>query len=351
MGAPSDNDRNAAPDAPLDDQWTAGSSVHNDRTTHGLYVDPSAVAKLTAIGTGESPVADKTTIGTGDDRIVPTNDRTTMDPVVDMTSSARTEDSTIAAIDNTMAKLEQPKPSNDRTRAGIGVPMPAATPVQAFAVLRAGGGKIPLEKERELVQPERSPLAFVMRDIVQNEPTATPQAAATSDDSQLFADLVGNQPPPRVVAEPSTVTLQPVARRSRRHLWIAAGALVATALVSTAVAMKLTGSEPARPVANEAAKVTEHAPTAAPAPTNAAAEADPFVGGGEQQPAAQPAPPPVVAMAEPAAKPAADAKPETAKRPATKTSAKKKTVAKKSSTSKKKSSTAKTSSRKKRSSR
>src|SRR5678815_2611282 len=42
MGEPSDNDRDSnAVEAPVDDAWSAGCPAHNDRTTHGLLVEPA----------------------------------------------------------------------------------------------------------------------------------------------------------------------------------------------------------------------------------------------------------------------------------------------------------------------
>jgi hypothetical protein len=370
MGASSDNDpdRKADPaEDPVDDGWSTGSPVHNDRTTAGLYVDPSTLGKLTAgkaipdhDRTAAALDIDRIAAGSNHDRAIGRGsaqrmvdddaDRTTIDKPV-----TPTEDSTVAAVDQLMADLEQPGPivNNDRTIAGLGVattatPTPTPTPRRpAFALLQPGKGTVPLEKnERALVQPERSPLDLVMGDL---ESPAPSKPHSSGDSSRFVASLMGDQaPPPRVEAEsPMTTAMQPVLRRARlRRKWIALGALAATAVVGTALALTLSsGGDQPRPSASEAAKVAEPAePVAAPAPENVApapsAEATPPVAEAPAEPSVEP--PAVEAAEPPPAKPEVVAMANTTKstkQPAKVTTEKpataKKTVATKDVTAKK----------------
>jgi len=324
MGASPDDDADRKVEKPVDDNWTSGSSIHNDRTTHGLYVDPESVAKLTA-GKPDVPEHDRTTIGTGDDRIVPA-----VEP-------AKKDDSSVVAIDHLMAEME-----HDKSAPGLGAGTPVPTPMTPVTpVLRFGAGKIPLEKEHELAQPERSPLSFVMRDM---EPSAAPAAPASSGDSSRFvAAFVGDQPPPPVEPEPAPVTsLQPVSRRSRRKLYIAGGALAAAAVLTAGLAIKLTGSDAAPPKPTATANVVEAAPQPQPPPPPT--QQDPLYGTTPaaepvaETPAPQPPAPaqtdakPVIAKKTVATKDATPKRTST-KKTATKTTAKK-TTAKKSTAKK-----------------
>ena len=367
MGAPSDNDpdRKAQDEeAPLDDGWSTGSPAHNDRTTHGLYVDPSSVAQL--VGGRKVADHDRTTIGTGEDAVVlargssppatpsTEHDRTTIEPDAP-TAKAVTEDSTIAKLDQTMADLEASDVRNDQTKAGLGIaqqlaaaapssaPAPASR-LPAFAVLRAGGGTIPLEKQQELRQPEQSPLAFVMRDVDPNS-SAAPQRPHTSGDSSKFTALLGDQPPPpRVDTEHPGATataMQPVLRRARlRRRWIALGALAATAIAGTAVAMQLNKEAP-RTSANETAKVTETASPAAAPPTAPTGPVNDGITPPPEPPPEPPPPPEQVAIATTTPEPTPETKPAdpapVKKRVATKDVTEKKSTTKKKSTTAKKS--------------
>ncbi|HEY5947810.1 MAG TPA: hypothetical protein VIV40_20055 [Kofleriaceae bacterium] len=205
------------------------------------------------------------------DRTAASHDRTTIDPRA--SGPAVTEDSTISALDRTMAMLERDaEVDNDRTTAGLGVATtnrsgaPRAigsagrvTPApRGLVLLEPGKGTVPLEKQQVLVQPERSPLDLVMRDM---DPAAPTRAHAAGDSSRFVASFISDQPaPPRVDEETPVITaMQPVLRRARqRRRWIAAGALATTAVLGAVLAFTLTATDEApRTAANEAAKVTE----------------------------------------------------------------------------------------------
>ena len=326
MGAPSDTDSNrSTDDDAVDDGWTADSPVHNDRTTAGLYVDPASVGKLTA---GKHPIAttrDNDRTATGLEVEPPAIEQLALD--TEPSARALNEDSAVTALDQTLATLDIPDAGadNSSTKLGLGVVAPPARP--AFVLLDPDKGPVHLDKDRELVQPERSPLDLVMREA---DLAAAPKAAHSSGDSSRFiATLVGNQPPPQIAADVSAITpIQPVLRRpGARRKWIVAGALAATAVIGTAFAMTTRKDEP-RTSASEAAKVSEPAtpqvaglaatpnkiamPAAAPDPSEVAAPADPTVAPPADPTVAPPADPTVAAAttAEPT-KPAPTAKLET----------------------------------------
>jgi hypothetical protein len=323
MGSPSDRDpeRKAAPSPEsIDDGWGTDSPAHNDRTTAGLYVDPATigrppaslqidpdkVARATpAPGSARataSPDNDRTATGLDLDRLAASADpdRTAIAPYAEppapkatgnSTATALDQatgdatvivldqagDSTVIALDQAIDELERPSDivelapasaNDDRTKADLPVEPPRPSP--ALILLQPGKGVVPLDKERVLAQPERSPLDFVLRDM---DPAAPAQTHSSGDSSKFVAALIGDQPPPRIEAEPVTISaIQPVLRRPRRgRLWIAAGALAATAALGTAFAMKLTGgTQTPRPAASDVAKVVgspASADPAAPAPT------------------------------------------------------------------------------------
>jgi DNA-binding protein HU-beta len=353
MGAPSDDDadRVSAPqrEIPVDEAWSKGTPAHNDQTSAGLVVDSATLGRLTS-GLGRDRFAisseqvrtatldaDAATTAKPDAvaaAATPDLDRTTIDAGVTPYGRAPTEDSTVSAIDQTMAELERsdvPEPlrllaesqrsnaagevartngvaKHDRTRAGLGVAAPARP--AKFALLDPSKGTIPLEKPHALLQPERSPLDFVMRDM---DPAAPTKPQSSGDSSRFVAAIMDGQPPPRIDADsPATTAMQPVLRRSRlRRKWIAAGAFAATAVLGTAFAMTLTSAE-SRPkaAASEVAKVTEdQAPVAATAAAPTPSEV--------VTPTVPPEPSPVAAPAVAAAEPTVAEAPTAAAPPVT----------------------------------
>jgi hypothetical protein len=184
---------------------------------------------------------------------------------------------------------------HDRTTIGTGedriVPgdQPAGSSNDPLAVLRAGGDTIPLTKERELVQPEHSPLAFVMGE--------TARTQSSNDSSRFVMSLVGGAQPSLPVAEDVGVitAMEPAPGRARRRrTWIVAGVLAAGTVAGTTMAM--VGSSDKAP-AKQTAAVIEPAPAAVPQ-ANAVAQ-DPPVAPPVEPVEPSPAVVPIEAEAEP----------------------------------------------------
>jgi len=150
----------------------------------------------------------------------------------------------------------------------------------------------PRAEEPKLVQPERSPLAYVMGD---ETPNAVPRAERSHDSSRFVLGLIGDTPPPTVDSEiPVVQTMQPTLRRAR--LLRQRGAIAAIGVVGVAVAIKLATSAHAPRASAPEAKVAAApvAPAPAPPPSNVVAEPPtPNAGSGsaaEPEPVAEPAP-------------------------------------------------------------
>jgi hypothetical protein len=236
MGAPShhDPDRGAAPNAevPIDEGWSAPAQVHNDQTTAGLYVGPAST-KVMPRGPSTTGFAE------GTDQILAELQRA--DAVAD---SEQMEAVDAASPDADVTLVE---PHNDMVR----------------------DEKAPELVQPVLVQPERSPLDLVMREL---ESAAPQQTSASNDSSKFIMSLMGDQPPPRVDTEsPVIAAMQPVSRlRRQRTRVVAAGALAVVVLGVASAVMLSRGDDKPRAAASEAAHVTE-----SPTPTPLAAVAPP----------------------------------------------------------------------------
>jgi hypothetical protein len=159
---------------------------------------------------------------------------------------------------------------NDRTIAGLGVgtpqPMPAAavpSPSSAaatsasgvrnpFAHMQPRPRKATQEPQQKLVQPEQSPLSFVLR---ASESSSSSQRQESHDMSVFVAGLVADTSPV-VDTEVAVTAMEPVMRKSRkRRQWLVAGAIAATAIAGTVLGMLFAGGDdPPKVVAKEVAE-------------------------------------------------------------------------------------------------